>query len=142
MIPTWTYVKSDKAIYTNLFIGSRINVEKVAGTNVEMVQKTNYPWSGKISITVNPEKSKDLFTRAIRPLLTQADAYSSAGVKLIAFEYPYLDVELNWHLHNASVRLRAPHAAPRASDRLGMTAISSSSSTFCVMLWPPVSPRP
>lgn len=58
MIPTWTYVKSDKAIYTNLFIGSRIKVEKVAGTNVEMVQKTDYPWSGKVSLTVNPEESK------------------------------------------------------------------------------------
>ncbi|ALX10291.1 hypothetical protein P350_01360 [Burkholderia cepacia JBK9] len=55
---------------------------------------------------VNPEKSKDIFTRAIRPLLTEADAYSSAGIKFIAFEYPYLDVELNWHLHNASIRLR------------------------------------
>jgi DUF1680 family protein len=58
MIPTWTYVKSDKGIYTNLFVGSRINVEKVAGTNVEMVQKTDYPWNGNVSITVNPEQSK------------------------------------------------------------------------------------
>jgi len=58
MIPTWTYVKSEDGIYTNLFIGSRINVEKVAGTNVEMAQKTDYPWSGKVSITVNPEQSK------------------------------------------------------------------------------------
>jgi len=58
MIPSWTYVKSDTGIYTNLFIGSRIKVEKVAGTNVEMVQKTDYPWSGKVSITVNPEESK------------------------------------------------------------------------------------
>lgn len=55
---------------------------------------------------VNPEMSKDIFSRAIRPLLTEADAYSSVGVKLIAFKYPYLDVELNWHQHNASIRLR------------------------------------
>jgi DUF1680 family protein len=42
-----------------MYIGSTINVDKVAGTNVEMVQKTDYPWSGKISITVNPEQSKN-----------------------------------------------------------------------------------
>ena len=42
----------------NMFIGSRINVEKVAGTDVEMVQKTDYPWSGKVAITVNPKQSK------------------------------------------------------------------------------------
>ncbi len=58
MIPTWTYVKSDDAIYVNLFIGSTIRIEKVAGTDVEMVQKTIYPWSGKVSITVNPEVTK------------------------------------------------------------------------------------
>ena len=65
MIPTWTYVKSDDGIYVNLFIGSTINVEKVAGTDVEMVQKTDYPWSGNISITVNPKQSKK-FTVFVR----------------------------------------------------------------------------
>lgn len=65
MIPTWTYVKDDDGIYVNLFIGSKINVERVAGTDVEMVQKTDYPWSGKISITVNPKESKK-FTVYVR----------------------------------------------------------------------------
>ncbi|HXS67395.1 MAG TPA: beta-L-arabinofuranosidase domain-containing protein, partial [Candidatus Polarisedimenticolia bacterium] len=58
MIPTWTYVKDNNGIYVNLFIGSTINVEKVAGTDVQMVQKTDYPWSGNISITVNPKESR------------------------------------------------------------------------------------
>jgi DUF1680 family protein len=58
MMPTWTYVKSKDAIYVNLFAGSRINVGKVAGTSVEMVQKTNYPWEGSVEITVNPQESK------------------------------------------------------------------------------------
>lgn len=65
MIPTWSYVKSDEDLYVNLFIGSTINVGKVNGTNVEMVQKTDYPWSGKVSIEVNPEKSSE-FTLHIR----------------------------------------------------------------------------
>jgi DUF1680 family protein len=56
MIPTWTYVKGKDGIYVNLFIGSTINVEKVTGTDIEMIQKTDYPWSGNISITVNPRK--------------------------------------------------------------------------------------
>jgi uncharacterized protein len=65
MVPTWTYVKSDDAIYVNLFIGSTINIEKVAGTDVQMVQKTNYPWSGQVSITVNPKETKK-FTLYVR----------------------------------------------------------------------------
>jgi len=58
MIPTWTYVKGKDAIHVNLFIGSTINVERVAGTDVEMVQKTDYPWDGKVAITVNPKQAK------------------------------------------------------------------------------------
>ena len=65
MIPTWTYVTSPNGIFVNLFIGSNIKLERVCGTNVEMVQETNYPWDGKISITVNPEEEKE-FTLYIR----------------------------------------------------------------------------
>jgi uncharacterized protein len=65
MIPTWTYVKGKDGLYVNMFIGSTIKVEKVAGTNIEMVQNTDYPWSGNIAITVNPEQEKQfsLFIR-------------------------------------------------------------------------------
>ncbi|MFA6128929.1 MAG: beta-L-arabinofuranosidase domain-containing protein [Bacteroidales bacterium] len=65
MIPTWTYVKSDEGLYVNLFIGSKIKIERVVGTDVEMVQKTDYPWSGEVSITVNPKVWKE-FTLFVR----------------------------------------------------------------------------
>jgi hypothetical protein len=58
MIPTWTYVKSKDGIYVNLFIGSTINVERMAGTDLQMVQRTDYPWDGKVTITVNPKQPK------------------------------------------------------------------------------------
>ena len=58
MIPTWTYVKDSTGLYVNLFVGSRIHVGEVAGTNVEVVQKTDYPWHGAVSITLNPEQPK------------------------------------------------------------------------------------
>ena len=76
MIPTWTYAKSADGIYVNLFIGSTINVERVAGTDVEMVQQTDYPWSGNISITVNPKAAKK-FTIFVRvPDRTTSELYT------------------------------------------------------------------
>jgi len=65
MIPTWTYVKGEQSIYVNMFIGSTINVEKVSGTDVQMVQKTDYPWNGKVSIILNPKQAKE-FTLFVR----------------------------------------------------------------------------
>ena len=54
MLPTWMYAKSADSLYVNMFVGSTVNVENVAGRNIEMVQKTDYPWSGTVAITVNP----------------------------------------------------------------------------------------
>ena len=58
MIPTWSYAKRKDGLYVNMFVGSRINIGEVAGTNVEVVQKTDYPWKGAVAITVNPETAK------------------------------------------------------------------------------------
>ncbi len=55
MLPTWMYSKGPRAIQVNLFAGSAVTVTDVAGTDVEMVQDTNYPWSGNVAITVNPK---------------------------------------------------------------------------------------
>ncbi len=76
MIPTWTYVKGSDGIYVNLFIGSTITVDRVAGTDVEMVQETDYPWSGKVALTVNPKESRQ-FTVYVRiPNRTTSDLYT------------------------------------------------------------------
>jgi DUF1680 family protein len=88
MIPTWTYVKGDDGIYVNLFIGSTINVEKVAGTDIQMIQKTGYPWNGNISITVNPKESKKFTVHVRIPNRTTSELYTTtpqvSGVKLLA----------------------------------------------------------
>ncbi len=64
-MPTWMYSKGPDSIYVNLFVGSAVTLDNIAGTNVQMVQKTNYPWDGKVAITVNPAATKQ-FTMRIR----------------------------------------------------------------------------
>jgi len=77
MIPTWTYVKGDDGIYVNMYVGSTINVERVVGTDIEMVQKTEYPWKGDVSITVNPKQAKK-FTVYVRvPDRKTSELYTS-----------------------------------------------------------------
>jgi uncharacterized protein len=63
MMPTWTYAKDRDGIYVNLFVGSTITLEDVGGIDVEMVQETNYPWDGKVSIRVNPKTAKQFSIR-------------------------------------------------------------------------------
>ena len=65
MMPTWSYAKDKSGLYVNMFVGSRIHVGEVAGTPVEVVQKTEYPWKGNVLITVNPDEARH-FTLYIR----------------------------------------------------------------------------
>lgn len=67
MLPTWTYSKSAAALYVNLFAGGRVNVGEIAGTDVEVEQVTNYPWDGKVTLTVNPKVSKEFAIRVRVP---------------------------------------------------------------------------
>jgi hypothetical protein len=54
MLPTWAYSRAADAVYVNLFIGGRVQLGSVAGTDVEMIQETDYPWDGRVTLTVNP----------------------------------------------------------------------------------------
>jgi DUF1680 family protein len=63
MLPTWMYSRSADGVNVNLFAGSRVRIEDVAGTNVEMVQTTDYPYDGRIAIVVNPAVRKSFTIR-------------------------------------------------------------------------------
>jgi len=76
MLPNWTYAKSDNSVYVNLFIGSTVTIEDVAGTDVQMVQATNHPWSDKVSITVNPTEEKTFSVRVRAPKRGVSDLYT------------------------------------------------------------------
>ena len=52
-IPGYIYAVRGKEIYVNLFISGNgsINLGK---SNVSLSQKTNYPWDGKVELSINP----------------------------------------------------------------------------------------
>jgi len=77
MLPTWTYVKDADSIYVNLFVGSTVTVQDVAGTDVTMVQDTDYPWSGDVTITVNPADEKRFSVKVRVPNRSVSELYTS-----------------------------------------------------------------
>jgi len=77
MLPTWTYSKGADGIYLNLFVGSAVKVAGVVGTDVEMVQNTDYPWSGTVSIGVNPATAKAFTVRIRVPNRDVSSLYTS-----------------------------------------------------------------
>ena len=77
-LPTWMYAKSADSLYVNLFIGSTVTIENVAGTNVTITQATDYPWSGEVSITVNPELAKPFSIKVRIPNREVSELYTAS----------------------------------------------------------------
>ena len=75
MLPTWAYSKAADEVYVNLFVGSRVNLGEVAGTELEIVQETNYPWDGRVTLTVNPKTSKSFAVRIRVPTRDVSSLY-------------------------------------------------------------------
>jgi uncharacterized protein len=79
-LPTWMYSTTGDSLAVNMFVGSTFNIEKVAGTDLQIIQKTDYPWSGNVSITLNPATETN-FTLKIRiPNRDVSTLYSSTPV--------------------------------------------------------------
>ena len=53
-IPGYVYAVTDKELYVNLFISNDANVI-IGKKKVGISQKANFPWDGKVEISVNPE---------------------------------------------------------------------------------------
>jgi DUF1680 family protein len=73
----WTYAKTSNSIYVNMYVGSTFTVTGVSGTNVQMVQTTNYPWENTVTITVNPTASANFTIYLHSPDRSVSACYSS-----------------------------------------------------------------
>jgi hypothetical protein len=52
-VDNYAYGKSENAIWVNLYGGSTIKTELPGGHVVKLTQETEYPWNGRVSLTIN-----------------------------------------------------------------------------------------
>lgn len=57
-LPQFIYATSDEGIFINLFVGSRASF-KFKDCNIELSQRTNYPWEGSVKMGTNPSTEKE-----------------------------------------------------------------------------------
>jgi DUF1680 family protein len=63
-LPGLVYAQRDRDIFVNLFIGSRATIH-AAGQSVRLTQDTSYPWDGRVTIRVDPERPAE-FALSVR----------------------------------------------------------------------------
>jgi len=79
-LPTWTYAKGADSLYVNLFIGSTVDVGEFAATRLRVTQETDYPWQGKVKLTLHPAEPRRFSIRIRVPDRRTSDLYTPAPV--------------------------------------------------------------
>lgn len=57
-LPGYIYAFENQALYVNLFIGSTAEV-MLGKQTVKIIQKTEYPWKGQVTLVLQPEKDME-----------------------------------------------------------------------------------
>jgi DUF1680 family protein len=63
-VPGYAYACRGNDVYVNLFLGGDATIQ-IADKSVKLTQQTEYPWKGRVNITVEPQKS-GTFTICVR----------------------------------------------------------------------------
>ncbi len=79
-IPGYIYAVTDKDLYINLFISNEADID-FGKRKIKIVQKTNFPWDGKVEITVKPESSGKFNVKIRIPGWAQNEALSGGLYK-------------------------------------------------------------
>ncbi len=79
-LPMWMYAKSGDSndLYINMYVGSTFTVPGVSGTNVQIVQVTDYPISGNIAISVTPTVAKSFTIYLHSPNRNASGCYTAS----------------------------------------------------------------
>lgn len=62
-VPNYAYATQQNDIYVNLYIQGKADIQLADSTRVTLEQTTGYPWSGKVAITVTPDKEGEFAIR-------------------------------------------------------------------------------
>lgn len=141
MMPTWMYAKSTDSVYVNLFVGSTVSLGQVAGTDLQIVQTTEYPWQGNVSLTINPAREQEFSVRIRVPDRSVSDLYASTpdanGIESVslngtiirpAIEKGYAVITRTWKAGDRielvlPLRVQRVTTIPEVAANVGRTAL-------------------
>ena len=64
-------------LYVNMYAGSKVRIDDVAGTKVRIEQTTDYPWKGHVAIVVHLAKAKKFAIHLREPTRDMSRLYAS-----------------------------------------------------------------
>jgi DUF1680 family protein len=139
-VSNYAYSVSDKGICVNLYGGNNLSTTLKDGSKIKLSQQTDYPWNGKISISVNGAPSKAF------AILLRIPGWCTSGAQLMINGKPsgthltpgeYAEVNRKWHAGD-KIELTLPMpvkmlgANPLVEETRNQVAIKRGPIVYCM----------
>ncbi len=122
-IANFLYTHDDKTIYVHQFMESKTNF-KIGNDDVEIEQKTNYPYDGKVKITVKGKK-----TRVAVRVPEWCDCYDAQSN---GYMYYFVDEANNTISLDFKMKPRFVYANPEVLADVGKCALICGPLVYCM----------
>jgi DUF1680 family protein len=134
---TYAYGRSDRGVWVHLYGGSTLDTPLPDGRRVKLKQETNYPWDGRVKITVEsaPAGELSLFLRI--PGWADGATLTVNGKPVRVTAGRYAEVRRAWQAGDAAelalpVRPRLVEAHPLVEEARNQLAVMYGPLVYCL----------
>ncbi|MEK7752961.1 MAG: glycoside hydrolase family 127 protein [Acidobacteriota bacterium] len=133
----WAYSTSDRAVWVNLYGGNVLKTELPDGTPLHINQETDYPWEGKIRITVTQPVGKELAVMLRIPGWAEGASLKVRGQPAMAQPGTYAEVRRTWSAGDTieldlNMKPRLIEAHPKVEEARNQVAVMRGPMVYCL----------
>jgi DUF1680 family protein len=137
-IGNYVYAVSKKGIWVNLYIAGKGNIY-LKEDSVELIQNTDYPWSGRVEITVSVLKAVDFLINLRFPGWCRSVALEINDKPIVdlSIEKGYIKIYRKWSdgdriKLDLDMPVEVLHSHPKVKANVGRVAIQRGPLVYCV----------
>jgi DUF1680 family protein len=138
-VADYAYSVSDKGLYFNLYGGNALNTVLKDGSQLKLDQQTEYPWDGKVSITMQqvPAKAYSVFLR-IPGWCSGATLFiNGQPINTTLFTGKYAEVNRKWKAGdrielNLPMPVKLMEANPLVEETRNQVAVKRGPVVYCL----------
>ena len=137
-LPGYLYSTTDSGVWAHLYASNSAVLTLPNGSEIELTQRTNYPWSGEINLETITAGTYDLYLR----LPGWCDTDWTISINGEAADYSltdgnYLRVARTWAAHdvitlNLPMPVQYVESHPYATENVGKVALMRGPMLYCV----------
>jgi len=135
----WAYSVSDKCVWVNLYGSNVLDTELTDGTRIKLSQETNYPWDGKVVITVDAPDKKEFAVMLRIPEWTEDAILKVNGRPVESDLRPgrYFELNRTWSAGDRieldfPMRIRLIEANPLVEETRNQIAVKRGPIVYCL----------